>query len=199
MPQIGETTEGSIESKTFLERPFRSYPITRIVVWLDQYPTPQYLLDSRGQTPSSGLCLYLRPVLLLFRLPIGKWTCITLRRHLPLLSVLSMSESLFFFILSALFDSSWGVNNCLYLVIPFRFLQLSCRHRCPLTCHSGPCVPETDCNVNAHVYCSCKRIKKTVPCHALSKQSVIACDDVCRRKKDQEIKVYTRECRLVVM
>lgn len=39
-------------------------------------------------------------------------------------------------------------------------LQLTCGHRCPLTCHPGPCPPHSTCKKKISLKCPCKRIKK---------------------------------------
>lgn len=66
---------------------------------------------------------------------------------------------------------------------------LACKHRCPLSCHSGDCAAQLDCVTTVHVSCPCKRIKKSMACNVRSKQPAISCDDICRRKQDQELKL----------
>lgn len=71
----------------------------------------------------------------------------------------------------------------------FRWDQLSCGHRCGMSCHSGPCPETRDCVTTVHVSCPCKRIKKGVACNLLKQQS-IDCNEACQRKKEQGLKVY---------
>lgn len=73
----------------------------------------------------------------------------------------------------------------------FECLSQPCKHRCPVSCHSGDCASsQLDCVTTVHVSCPCKRIKKAVACNVVSKQPAVSCDDICRRKKDQELKVH---------
>ena len=53
-------------------------------------------------------------------------------------------------------------SSCIWLTthILSPSLQLSCGHRCPLTCHHGNCPSESTCMKRVSVRCSCKRIKK---------------------------------------
>uniref|UniRef100_A0A3B3I263 NF-X1-type domain-containing protein n=1 Tax=Oryzias latipes TaxID=8090 RepID=A0A3B3I263_ORYLA len=69
-----------------------------------------------------------------------------------------------------------------------RLQELGCGHRCKQVCHPGVC--EETCHQKVKLRCSCRRIRKEVPC-SLSSQSSPQCDDVCREQRQRLSQVKT--------
>ncbi|RVE60906.1 hypothetical protein OJAV_G00186070 [Oryzias javanicus] len=67
-----------------------------------------------------------------------------------------------------------------------------CGHRCKQVCHPGEC--EEKCHQKVKLRCSCRRIKKEVPC-SLSSQSSLQCDDVCREQRQRVSQLKEAELR----
>uniref|UniRef100_A0A3P9IQX2 Nuclear transcription factor, X-box binding-like 1 n=1 Tax=Oryzias latipes TaxID=8090 RepID=A0A3P9IQX2_ORYLA len=70
--------------------------------------------------------------------------------------------------------------------------ELGCGHRCKQVCHPGVC--EEACHQKVKLRCSCRRIRKEVPC-SLTSQSSPQCDDVCREQRQRLSQLKEAELR----
>ncbi|XP_064481964.1 NF-X1-type zinc finger protein NFXL1-like [Ornithodoros turicata] len=58
--------------------------------------------------------------------------------------------------------------------------ELECSHRCPVTCHDGPCPPRSVCKKKVSLKCPCRRIKVEGSCNGTEPPT---CDSECAAAK----------------
>ena len=69
---------------------------------------------------------------------------------------------------------------------------MDCGHRCPQTCHKGPCSQPAECKKKVKITCKCKRKKEEFKCfQAFGKDLLVRCDSDCKVNGKSEQK---QEC-----
>lgn len=69
-----------------------------------------------------------------------------------------------------------------------------CGHRCRVPCHSGDCPDPELCKKKVKLTCPCRRLKKDFPCDVVrSGEAKVECDDVCKKKMEEEKKLKEQE------
>ncbi|XP_021938982.1 NF-X1-type zinc finger protein NFXL1 isoform X3 [Zootermopsis nevadensis] len=69
-----------------------------------------------------------------------------------------------------------------------------CGHRCRILCHPGDCPDPDMCRKKVKLTCPCRRLRKEFPCDVVrTGHAKVDCDDICRQKKEQEMKIKEQE------
>ncbi|KAJ9577747.1 hypothetical protein L9F63_005667 [Diploptera punctata] len=69
-----------------------------------------------------------------------------------------------------------------------------CGHRCRVPCHPGDCPDPDLCKKKVKLTCPCRRLKKDFPCDVIrSGEAKVECDDVCKKKIEEERKLKEEE------